>query len=192
MVSISGIGKSYVIDLSESVDNEYALSINANKSINITYVSNKDAIYAYVFKKNKIFIEVNKKKLTKEGLIILKDLRKNEYEITLKPDYEAFRERNYIFKLGKYNTSGNSITLNIISKENGNYEPWSVITNASPISYDVDKKKTKVILTMSMILGTESNGSVILRQDNSGKEIKLKLKHVDNSSVELYETEKAD
>ena len=192
MISISGTGKIYEIDLSESVDNEYALSIDSNKSINITYVSNKDVIYAYVFEKNKIFIEVNKKKLTKEGLILLKDLRKNEYKITLKPDYEAFRERNYIFKLGKHNISGNSITFNITSKENGNYEPWSVITDMSPISYDVDKKKTKVTLTMSMILATESNGSVIFRQDNSGKEIKIKLKHVDNNSVELYETKEAD
>ena len=74
------------------------------------------------FEKNKIFIKVNKKKLTKEGLILLKDLRKNEYKITLKPDYESFRERNYIFKLGKHNISGNSITFNITSKENGNYE----------------------------------------------------------------------
>ena len=80
MISISGTGKSYTIDLSESVDNEYALSIDSNKSINITYVSNKDAIYAYVFEKNKIFIEVNKKKLIKEGLIILKDLRKNNFK----------------------------------------------------------------------------------------------------------------
>lgn len=43
-----------------------------------------------------------------------------------------------------------------------------------------------------MILATESNGSVILKQNNSGKEIKIKLKHVDNNSVELYETKEAD
>ena len=36
-----------------------------------------------------------------------------------------------------------------------------------------------------MELATESMSTVVLRQDNSGKEIKIKLKHVDSNSVEL-------
>ncbi len=185
MISINGIKNEYIIDLSESVDNKYVLSTDSNDSINISYVSNSDAIYAYIFEKNNISIEVDKKKLTKEGVIILKDLRKNTYKIILKPDYESFRERNYVFNLGKHSISGKSITFNVVSKENGVNEPWSVFTDMSPVSYNVDKKKTKVTLTLTMELATESMSTVVLRQDNSGKEIKIKLKHADSNSVEL-------
>ena len=185
MISINGNKNQYVIDLSESVDSKYVLSTDSNNSINITYVSNSDAIYSYIFAKNKISIEVDKEKLTKEGVIVLKDLRKDTYKIILKPDYESFRERDYIFKLGKYSINGKSITLNVISKENNVNEPWSVVTDMSSVSYNIDKKKTKVTLTLSMILAAESIGTVVLKQDNSGREIKVKLKHVDNDSVEL-------
>ena len=81
MISINGIKNEYIIDLSESVDSKYVLSTDSNDSINISYVSNSDAIYAYIFEKNNISIEVDKKKLTKEGVIILKDLRKNIYKM---------------------------------------------------------------------------------------------------------------
>lgn len=185
MISINGIKNEYIIDLSESVDSKYVLSTDFNDSINISYVSNSDAIYAYIFEKNNISIEVDKKRLTKEGIIILKDLRKNTYKIILKPYYESFRERNYVFNLGKYSISGKSITFNVVSKENNINEPWSVLTDMSPVSYNVDKKKTKVSLTLTMELATESMSTVVLRQDNSGKEIKIKLKHVDSNSVEL-------
>jgi len=185
MISINGIKNEYIIDLSESVDSKYVLSTDSNDSINISYVSNSDAIYAYIFEKNNISIEVDKKKLTKEGVIILKDLRKNIYKIILKPDYESFRERNYVFNLGKHSISGKSITFNVVSKENGVNEPWSVLTDMSPVSYNVDKKKTKVTLTLTMELATESMSTVVLRQDNSGKKIKIKLKHADSNSVEL-------
>ena len=71
------------------------------------------------------------------------------------------------------------------NQENGVNEPWSVFTDMSPVSYNVDKKKTKVTLTLTMELATESMSTVVLRQDNSGKEIKIKLKHADSNSVEL-------
>lgn len=185
MISINGIENQYVIDLSESAESKYILSTDSNKSINITYVSDKDAIYAYIFGRNNISIDVDKRKLKKDGIIILKDLRKNTYKIILKPDYESFRERNYTFKLGKYSVSGKSITFNVISKENNINEPWSIDTSMSPVSYDVDKKKTKVTLIISMMLATEIMSTVVLRQDNSGKEIRIKLKHIDSNSVEL-------
>ena len=51
MVSINGIKNEYIIDLSESVDSKYVLSTDSNDSINISYVSNSDAIYAYIFEK---------------------------------------------------------------------------------------------------------------------------------------------
>ena len=57
MVSINGIKNEYIIDLSESVDSKYVLSTDSNDSINISYVSNSDAIYAYIFEKNNISIE---------------------------------------------------------------------------------------------------------------------------------------
>ena len=59
MVSINGIKNEYIIDLSESVDSKYVLSTDSNDSINISYVSNSDAIYAYIFEKNNISIEID-------------------------------------------------------------------------------------------------------------------------------------
>jgi len=64
-------------------------------------------------------------------------------------------------------------------------EPWSIVYDGKPISYSINKTKTKVTFTLSMILATEFVSHIVLQQDNSGKEIEIKLKHVDSNSVEL-------
>lgn len=191
MISISGFEKTYVIDLNESTDEVYTLSVDSNVPWNISYVSNLDLIHAKLFSRKGLKINVDIRRLKEDGLIILKNLKKETISILLKPNIEESRERVYTFKLGKHSISGKTISFNVISKENGKTEPWSIIRDGLPINYNINKTKTKLSLTLSMILATEFISRILLRQDNSGKEIEIKLKHTDSDSVELYSTKEA-
>ena len=190
MISINGIENTYVIDLNESTDEVYTLSVDSfmgKISIpwNVSSISDIENISASLSSNSTLKIDVNINELKKDGVIVLKNLRKERINIILKHNIEASREKVYEFKLGKHTIDGKSITFNIISKENGKNEPWSIVYDGKPISYSINKTKTKVTFTLSMILATEFVSHIVLQQDNSGKEIEIKLKHVDSNSVEL-------
>lgn len=186
MLTVNG-EKEYILDLNKSVGDTHILSTDSKNSlIFITYVSNRDAIYASVFKKKHILIKIiDFNKLKEDAVVIIQNLKRESIKVVIKPNIEKSRERNYVFKLGKHTVNNKSITLNVISKENGKTEPWHVSYDGKPISYIVSQTKTKITFTLSTILATEFTSNIQLKQDNSGKVINIKLKHKDNNSVEL-------
>jgi hypothetical protein len=166
--------------------------LNSSYPCTIFYVSDKDVLNVSLVSSNKVVIGIDLPNLKQDGIIILKDIRNERFVIRLKPNLEAIREKKYIFKLGKNSVDGKTITFNVISKENGSNEPWSVSYSGEPISYDIEKLKTKLSLTIKSELYNEFISLIKLRQDNSGKEISIRLKHENSNSVELYETKEAD
>ena len=191
MISINGIENTYVIDLNESIDGVYSLSVDS-LPWNIDYISNNEMIRAFQYSGHFLKIIVDLVGLKEDGLIILKNLKKEKISIVLKPNLTESREREYTFKLCKISIDGKSITFNVISKENGKNVPWIVLHNGTPIGYLINKTKTKVTFTLSMILGTEVISHISLKQDESDKIIEIQLKHVNSNSVELYSTKEAD
>lgn len=185
MISIKGFKNLYVIDLNKSTDGIYKIQIDSSSPCMLSYISDISVIGASIVGSNTLNVNVDMKMLKKTGFIVIHNLKREKIEIKILPNEEKIREHNYMFKLGKSFTSGNSITLNVISKENGINEPWSVAYSGEPISYIIDKKKTKLTLTLSMMLTTKVVSNIVLKQDNSGKEIKFQLRHMDNNSVEL-------
>lgn len=189
MISINGKSKRYILDLNTSTDSHRELIVDS--SINgsritwvISYISDP-ILDVHSFSSNKLSIDTNLKELKKEEFIILKNIKKEEIIIIVKPNIEMSRERNYTFKLGKSTISGKTITINIVSKENGTTEPWEIVRHGEPISYEISKTKTKLTITLTAILASEIITNFELQQTNSGKIVTFQLKHKDNDSVEL-------
>ena len=80
---------------------------------------------------------------------------------------------------------GKTITISIVSKENGKTEPWEITRNGSPIGYKINQTKTKLLIELNSILANEFISNFELLKTNSGKRINFQLNHVDNNSVEL-------
>lgn len=191
MLTIEGQSNTYTLDLNDSNDSYRELLVNSSTSWIISQVSS-EFISAYSFYGNSLGINADLKNIKKDCYIVLSNLAKERMIITVKPNIEMSRDKNYTFKLGKYAVSGNSITINVVSKENGKTEPWSIVTAGSPISYNISKLKTKLSLTLDMILGKEVKSLFEIVQDNSGKTIKFTLFHKDNDSVEIVGIKEAD
>jgi len=196
MISINGVTDKYILDLNEYPNEHNELVIDSNyngfpSTWAIDYVSSL-VMNTYKTNDSTLNIDLSLSELKEDGIIIIRNIREEYIIIVVKPNIEGIREKNYKFKLGKSTISGNSITFNVISSENGSYEPWSVEYDGAPLSYAIDKKKTKITFTLESKLLIEYISTIILNQDNSGEKIKIKLKHSDSDSVELYETEKTD
>jgi hypothetical protein len=189
MITIEGISDKYILDLNTSTSGHRELSVDSSSNGSkltwvVSYVSS-DLIDAYPFSTNMLSIDVDLKYLKKEEFIILRNIKKEKIGIVVKPNTEATRDKNYIFKLGKNTVSGNIISINIVSKENGKTEPWEIVRNGLPLSYGISTTKTKITIELSTILSDEAVSNFELIQTNSGKMINFKLRHIDSNSVEL-------
>ena len=196
MITIEGQHDSYILDLNNSMESHRELYINSyfdgtSVSWIVDYVSTPIVI-VHPFSENGISIDVNLEKLKEDGYIYLRNLMNDRFVIILKPNLEASRDKNYIFKLGKNTINDKTISINVISKENGKTEPWSIVRDGQPISYNISTTKTKITIELTMILSVEFTSSFELIQNNSNKTIKFGLKHADSNSVELVEYKEAD
>ena len=106
MIKINGTKDEYIIDLNESADGIYYLSVDSTSPCNISFVSDMNAMDVMIVGSNVLNINVDMPNLKKEGTIILHNLRRERLVIKLKPNLEAIRERVYVFKLGKYSIDG--------------------------------------------------------------------------------------
>lgn len=189
MISISGKTNEYTLDLNEYPYGHNELEIDSSiDGFPITwgiYYISTPVIEAHSVYGNKLFLNIDLKNLKENGTIILRNTSHERITITVIPNIEETREKNYIFKLGKSTVSGKTITINIVSKENGKTEPWEITRNGSPIGYNISQTKTKLIIELNSILASEFTSNFELLQTNSGKRINFQLKHVDNNSVEL-------
>ena len=192
MISIDGIQGEYTVDLNESVDGNVTLHMDSPYPCMLFHVSDNDAIDARIISSRNLALNVDMPNLKNDGKVIVRNLRREQIVIIIKPNLEAIREKEYVFKLGKYSIEGKSVTFNVISKENGVYEPWSVIYHGEPISYDIKQLKNKITFTIGSILSNEFTSTIVLGQDNSGKEITIRLRHENSDSVEVFETKEAD
>ncbi len=189
MISISGKTNEYILDLNEYPYGHNEIEINSSiDGFPITwgiYYISTPVIEAHSVYGNKLFLDIDLKKLKTNGTIILRNTSHERITITVIPNVEETREKNYMFKLGKNSVIGKTIAINIVSKENGKTEPWEVIKNGSPIGYNISQTKTKLVIELNSILVNEFTSNFELLQTNSGKKINFYLKHMDNNSVEL-------
>lgn len=193
MINIEGTEGAYTIDFNESESNSRLLKINST----IGKMTIPWSVSYNPFPKNVVRItkmpdysmkvEADLSLLKKENFFIVTNPRREEIKVFLKPNLELSRERIYIFKLGKSTTSGNSATINVISKENGKPEPWHVEYDGRPLKYDIQTKQNKITVTLLEDLLSSFTSTIVLEQDNSGKQIEFRLKHEDSDSVEVIE-----
>jgi len=192
MIKINGVEKIYVIDLNEpDYSEEILLKIDSQYTCIVSYVTDSNAIKAKIVKSNMLLINVDIESVKKDCYIAIQNIRREMIKILIKPNLEVLREKKYVFKLGKHYISGKTITFNVISKENGKEEPWSVEYDGEPMSYIIDKKKNKISFTLTSTIFSEIISKIILKQDKSDKTIEINLYHKDSNSVELYENEKS-
>jgi len=193
MINIEGTEGAYTIDFNESESNSRLLKINSiigKMTIPWSVSYNpfpKNVVRITKMPDYSMKIEADLSLLKKENFFIVTNPRREEIKVFLKPNLELSRERIYIFKLGKSTTSGNSATINVISKENGKLEPWHVEYDGRPLKYDIQTKQNKITVTLLEDLLSSFTSTIVLEQDNSGKQIEFRLKHEDSDSVEVIE-----
>jgi hypothetical protein len=197
MIGIGEITDLYVLDLNLSDEqDEYVLDVLSEEnglhcSWGIDTIVGSRYLNVSTSGRDKLEISVNLDKFKKKGLIILKNVIGEKLRIIVLPNLEATREKNYVFKLGKTSVSGKTMTINVISKENGKNIPWEITYDGKPISYDISKLKTKFSVTLTSIPYSELTSLFELTQDKSNKKITIKLFHKDADSIEILE-EKTD
>ena len=180
--------------MDKSDETVYTLNVestyNGLKSLwGVEMITDPNYIQAKPYMSSHLQVEVDLEKIKKEEYIILKNSRKERIKVLIKPNLEASREKNYLFKLGKSSISSDTVSFNVISKENGKNVPWDVTYSGQPISYEITKLKTKLSLKLNSVIYTQCNSLVELTQKKSNKVIKIYLVHKDSNSVEIEKTD---
>jgi hypothetical protein len=195
MVKVNGQEGSFILDLNESGEiNTFNLSVESvyngsNCSWGVDLISTPTLIKAFPFMSSQLKVMVNVEKIKKEEFITLKNARGEYFEIFIKPNLEAIREKNYTFKLGKSTVSGKTASFNIVSRENGKNVPWVISYMEYPDSYEINVTKTKLTLTLVSDIRTRCTSIIELAQEKSDKKVRIYLVHEDSDSIEIEKTD---
>lgn len=185
MISINGQSGTYVLDLNESTSNYNTVTVDSTSSWNL-YMNTRPDLYVKQKGPNTLVFDIDLTKLKEEFQVYLKNLSKEYLKIVVLPNKELSRDRDYVFKLGKYTFEGDKATINVISKENGVNEPWTITQDGYPLAYEIKRTKTKAEFELNAKLAIPYDGTVIFTQDNSGKTIKIRISHdVDGTIQEI-------
>lgn len=194
MITINGAEKEYILDFDKHPDmNGVPLVVSSvygdNKSSwKIYMVTNHDEhVDVSRMGPDNLVVTVDLEKLKDKFYIYLVNFRKESAKITVMPNIEMSREKVYSFSIGKYAIDGNSVSFNVTSKVNGKNHPWEVSYSGDPLSYKIDKLKTKASITLESNLEMDFVSTIRLRQDRSGKVVTMRIYHNKDGSIDMVE-----
>lgn len=186
MIKINGCEKEYTLDLNKTNECHNELKVESAYGWMVYMISAKD-VYAGHHGPSTLYIDVNLVKQKDDFYIYLIDTNKDMFKIKVLHNEEMSREKNYIFKLGKYTIDNDTISFNVTSKENGKNEPWSIVFDGYPLEYEIVKQKTKATVKLKSKILIDYIGKLIIKQDNSGKELPIKMYHKTDGTTEKIE-----
>ena len=194
MLKVNGYENEFVVDLNDSADGYVHLDVesyNGSKALSwgLAYVSD-GSISASCHPLNGLDIKVELERLKVDGKVFLRNHYNEVVAITLKPNNEAIREKDFTFKFGKYTLDGKTATFTIVSKENGKHEPWEVREKKMAFSYITKPTKTKLTMELAAILPSETTSVIWLLQPRSGNEIAMEVKHAKDGTFLSCEEKK--
>lgn len=190
MLSVENKVGEYILDLNNTTENRSTLRVfssdNGRPVRWSVYRVSDPNVTVGADGPNRLYVEVDLMTLKNDFFIILRNM-KNEYvRVVVKHNIEMSREKKYIFKVGKvFVNDGGVIVVNVLSKENGKFEPWHVSYKGEPLEYEFKERKSKVSILPKTTTNSDFVNAIVLTQDNSGKELRVLLKHKSDGTVEI-------
>lgn len=187
------------------VENEYTLDLNTNSgdtfdfemvSTNgndsncrwaITYNADKNSISTERLIFGNLRVIVSLKEMTIERFLVIENVNGDRFTLILIPNAEEIRPKEYTFKLGKTTFENSIYTFNIISKELKYKLDWDIIYDGNPLPMNVSKTQNKLVVELLKPLSVDYTSEVVLRQQESFKELHLKFKNTNGIAVEYID-----
>lgn len=197
MLLVNGKEGTCTVDMNDHPDGTAVVTVESFSGSrmlpwHLSYVSSS-AISAKCNPYDGLKLSVDMPSMTNNGTVKIANHYNEEATVVITPNNEAVRKKEYVFKLGKVVIDGKKATFNIISKENGNHEPWEMSSWKMSLSYSERKTKTKLTLELSGILSSDTSSVIWLFQPNSGKEIAIITRHAkDGTFLECKEKTEDD
>lgn len=197
MFVINGNVGETTIDLNQSAENRYVIPLKSAKD------NGKDLPYG-VWRKSSKHITVERRTndsitvvcdleaIKKEEFIVLVNYNKESAVIWFLPNIEASREKTYKFAIGKHTAKDDTVTLSVISKQDGKSWPWDITYDGKPISYNTHKTQNKLVLSLRSKVADTFVSQVILTQQKSLKQLILALENTTDGKVAVKEIREAD
>lgn len=195
MITINGEEK-YTIDLNECQrQKEFELEI-VSKDKESTLNWGIDSVLCsgleYTVGYDSLHLLLDVKKILTTSYVIIRNSKNETARVQIIPDEEEINEKTYVFKTGKTSTSGRTATITIISKRNGKNWDWNISYGGSPIAYDFNVSKTKLVIKNMSNFREKVSGFIELSQLDSNKKIIINLLHNSPEETEILNIKKVD
>lgn len=192
MIKIDGFESGYTIDLNNSTETNYKVTIDSRddngKVIpwSVLFISNTSITYD----KEGIdilYLSFNLEAIKSTEYIIIESYNKEKSRIEVKPNLKESMPKHYTFRLVGYDTSDkDTIKFKVKSECNGEYIKWKCTYDGKPYDYVINKGDNTIEISLKSIPLADIIGLIELEQEKSGMKLSLHLLHHKEDKMELH------
>lgn len=183
MIEIEGKKGDYELDLNNSFETEYYLTIDsrneAEKLIpwSVALCSN-ESIKIRTEGVDKLHLTFNLEAVKHQEYILLENYNKEKAKIVIKPNLKESAQKVYTFRVNGYKISDkDTVEFNVKSECNGEPMPWKCSYGGNPFEYQISKEGKKITFKLKSVPNGDIVGFLKLHQEKSGKDICIQLLH---------------
>lgn len=191
MIEIEGLKGDYELDLNNSFETEYYLTIDSRneneKLIPWTVVfSSNTSIKIKTEGVDKLHLTFNLEVIKQQEYILLENYNKEKAKIKIKPNFKESAQKVYTFRVNGYKISDkDTVEFKVKSECNGEPMPWKCSYGGKPFEYQISKEGKKITFKLKSIPNGDIVGFIKLHQERSGKDIKIQLLHHVNEQMKV-------
>jgi hypothetical protein len=183
MVEIEGKKGDYELDLNDSFETEYYLTIDsrneAEKLIpwSVALCSN-ESIKIRTEGVDKLNLTFSLEAVKHQEYILLENYNKEKAKIVIKPNLKESAQKVYTFRVNGYKISDkDTVEFKVKSECNGEPMPWKCSYGGKPFEYQISKEGKKITFKLKSVPNGDIVGFLKLHQEKSGKDISIQLLH---------------
>jgi hypothetical protein len=183
MIEIEGKKGYYELDLNNSFETEYYLTIDsrneAEKLIpwSVALCSN-ESIKIRTEGVDKLNLTFSLEAVKHQEYILLENYNKEKAKIVIKPNLKESAQKVYTFRVNGYKISDkDTVEFKVKSECNGEPMPWKCSYGGKPFEYQISKEGKKITFKLKSVPNGDIVGFLKLHQEKSGKDICIQLLH---------------
>lgn len=195
MIEIEGAKSDYELDLNNSSESEYYLTIDSRnedgKHIpwSVALCSN-ESIKLNTEGIDKLHLSFNLEAIKQSEYILLENYNKDKARISIKPNFKESIQKVYTFRINGYKIlDKDTIEFNVKSECNGESIPWKCSYNGKPFEYRIYQDDNKITFTLKSVPNSDIVGFLKLHQEKSGRNIGIQLLHHAKEQMKLLRVE---
>jgi len=183
MFKIEGTNTEYELDLNNSTQSEYLLTIDSrNENENLVpwsvVLCSNESVKMTTEGVDKLHLTFNLEAIKTQEYILLENYNKEKVRINIKPNLKESADKAYIFKINGYKiTDKDTIEFKVKSECNGEPMPWKCSYNGKPFEYRGFQEGDKITFTLKSVINGDIVGFLKLHQERSGRNISIQLLH---------------